>query len=128
MKYLLRLECIGDGAPHSPIFQKLGIHGPPRYYVYALSLVNGCLTQRPMKHFKDFTQANGAGTRGVYAEYILSEGECYEVKQPKSWNRADQYYCTVRDGELVRLTKYEVMTCLVNTPLGLPSMKPQNNA
>lgn len=114
MKCLLRFECIGDGAPLSPTLQKIGFRGPSRYFVHRLTLTGGRLVEESLKHFKDFTQSNGSGTRGVYAEYILSDGECYHVKQPVTWKRADHFYCTVRNGELVRLTRDEVMKCLAS--------------
>lgn len=120
MKALLRFECIGDGAPISRTLHRLGIRVPlpPRYYVYRLTMANGELHQHRLEHMKDFTEANGAGTRGVYAEYILSEGEYYEVKQPRTWDKADYYYCTARAGDVVRITKEEVMACLENARSG----------
>lgn len=56
---------------------------------------------------KDYSRANSKGSRGVYAVYFLEEGKIYEVKDNKS-----RWFCTVRDWEIVKLTKEEADECL----------------
>lgn len=113
MKTLLRFECIGDGAPYNPTLHRLGIKGPSRYYVKELFLGNGnVVSTKNMHHMKDFSRANGCGTRGVYAEYLLEDGHYYSVKQPLSWTKFLEYYCTVINGNIVELTREEVWNCL----------------
>lgn len=52
----------------------------------------------------DYSKANGKGSRGIFAEYILSPGKIYEVKSQETWGRARRYFCTVEDdGEIVEL-------------------------
>lgn len=52
----------------------------------------------------DYSKANGKGSRGVLAEYILSQGKIYEVKQQETWKRSIRYFCTVGDeGDIVKL-------------------------
>lgn len=52
----------------------------------------------------DYSKANSKGSRGIFAEYILSQGKIYEVKEQESWKRSSRYFCTVSDeGEIVKL-------------------------
>ena len=46
----------------------------------------------------DYSKANSKGSRGIFAEYILSQWKIYEVKDQISWGRARRYFCTVGDG------------------------------
>jgi hypothetical protein len=55
-----------------------------------------------------YLQANGVGSRGVFAFYNLEEGCIYEVSSPQSWKRTDRYFCRVAGGSLLRLEKKEV--------------------
>ena len=56
----------------------------------------------------DYTRSNSVGSRGVYANYILEDGQYYEVKAPLSWRHSEQYFCTVENGSIRRVTKEEV--------------------
>lgn len=57
---------------------------------------------------RDYSGANKPRTRGVMTVAELEEGHLYEVNEPTSWKNTDRYFCTVRDGEKVRLSKEEV--------------------
>ena len=48
------------------------------------------------------------GSRGVTILYLLTEGEAYEVCDPRSWRRNDRYFCHVADGEIIRVTEEEL--------------------
>lgn len=106
--YALTLECIGDDQP------------PPRSRAFADAVV---ARKRPrvrpdrgvweIESFdpprrrgltcqKDYSGANGIGSRGVMALYLLVPGRLYRVAEPLSWSRADRYYCCVEGGELRR--------------------------
>lgn len=61
---------------------------------------------------KDYSEANGIGSRGVYVYYHLSEGCLYEVKDLLSRGRDRRYFCTVSDGQLVEMDLDEVQTAL----------------
>lgn len=52
----------------------------------------------------DYSQANSKGSRGIFAEYILSQGKVYEVKSQESWGRSIRYFCTVGpEGDIIEL-------------------------
>lgn len=52
----------------------------------------------------DYSKSNGKGSRGIFAEYILSPGKIYEVKSQETWRRCRRYFCIVGDsGEIVEL-------------------------
>jgi hypothetical protein len=58
---------------------------------------------------KDYAEANGTGSRGVYWWYELPEGDIYEVSAPQSWSRADRYFALSTRGQLVRMELDEVI-------------------
>lgn len=52
----------------------------------------------------DYSKSNSKGSRGIFAEYILSTGKIYEVKSQETWNRFRRYFCIVdNDGEIVEI-------------------------
>lgn len=52
----------------------------------------------------DYSKSNSKGSRGIFAEYILSQGKFYEVKSQETWQRYRRYFCTVGDdGDIVEL-------------------------
>lgn len=62
------------------------------------------LSRAFLKGKMDYSRANGKGSRGIFAEYILSPGKIYEVKSQETWRRSRRYFCTVGDGgEIVEL-------------------------
>lgn len=103
MKALISLECIGDG----------GTRGSRNYWVAEVTGLSphfGIRRQFLGCH-KDYSRANGIGSRGVYAYYVVETGHIYEVSEPLSWKRVDQYFCTVdSDGNVVRLTIEDVLS------------------
>lgn len=46
---------------------------------------------------RDFTHANGTGTRGVYYWWTLEHGRVYEVAYWMSWSRQVRKFVTVTD-------------------------------
>lgn len=122
-KVVLKLECINDnwGLPpelliYVPLFNG-GRHLSPRQWVAEINGKDD--TYKYKRQFlrgkKDYRYANSRGTRGVYAYYILDEGKLYEVSDPKTWRHSDRYFCTVKDGQIVKLTEQEVEEWLKNT-------------
>lgn len=103
MKALINLECIGDGGSRGSradywVAEVIGLS--PHFGVKRQFL--GC--------HKDYSRANSVGSRGVYAYYVVESGHIYEVSEPLSWKKVDQYFCTVDgDGEIVRLTIEDVL-------------------
>ena len=76
------------------------ITGPDEKYRLARSFLKPKL---------DYTYSNGKGSRGIFAEYILSSGAVYEVKSQVSWQRSERYYCYVDDeGDIIHITDDDV--------------------
>lgn len=61
-----------------------------------------------LEHLKDYRDANGTGSRGVFLTYVLRDGFLYEVRELLSWNRERRYFCRVEDGKIVEMTVDEV--------------------
>lgn len=59
----------------------------------------------------DYSKANSQGTRGVFRFYWLEDG-IYEVSSPASWRNTERYFCRVENGQIVRISKAEVLECL----------------
>lgn len=55
----------------------------------------------------DFSQANSAKSRGVYAIYKLEPG-VYEVSDPQSWQRTERYFVKVDAGQAQRISEDEL--------------------
>lgn len=52
----------------------------------------------------DYSKSNSRGSRGIFAEYILSPGKIYEVKSQETWGRSRRYFCTVGDdGDIIEI-------------------------
>lgn len=59
-----------------------------------------------LKGKMDYSRSNGKGSRGIFAEYILSPGKIYEVKSQESWSRSRRYFCAVGDeGDIIELNE-----------------------
>jgi len=101
MKAILELEAIGDNCgcdiPHI-LVPLLGTM-PKRYWV--AEIVGFDIKYKYKRVFvkgnRDYLEANGAGTRGVFVNYVLESGHIYEVKSPETWTRTRKYFCTVTD-------------------------------
>jgi len=123
-KAILRLESINHnwGLPPEMLFWAWLLNGgkplPQRQWVAEITGLSATSKDKFNKHYLrgkiDYSKANSKGTRGVYAYYILEEGRLYEVNSPVAWKRDDHYYCTVKDGQIIRLTEREVQECLRN--------------
>lgn len=122
MKAALEIECIGDGFRSEDDFRAsvLGaildkmadrrvFGSPKRWWVAEITGRDPKYGyRREFLHYqKDYSRANSTGTRGIYATYVLDEGRLYEVSAPQSWSATDRYFCTVRDGRIVRLSQEE---------------------
>lgn len=59
--------------------------------------------------YKDYSEANSKGSRGVYKYYYLEEGPIYEVSEPVSWKNTLRYFCRIEDGEEIEMSKQEVI-------------------
>ena len=65
--------------------------------------------------YKDYSETNSKGSRGVYKYYYLEEGPIYEVSQPMSWKNTLRYFCRVEDGEEIEMSKEEAIAYIEKT-------------
>jgi len=102
----LELECIGSDR----------IPGPGQALVDKIIGISpdGVLECKRMQGFRDYTYANSVGSRGIHIVYILSSGNLYFVSSPLSWKKIDQYYCRIKDGQIVRMNIHQVLAWLKN--------------
>lgn len=104
--YPLRIECIGDDEPRGEdkiqaiIKGRLRRSAPPRWVDEIVDLQSA--NRKRLRPQKDYSRANGLGSRGVMALYLLAPGRLYEVCSPESWKRVDRYHCRVEEGKLRR--------------------------
>jgi hypothetical protein len=132
--YLLKIECIGDDTHQvlklyrnltNELMPGLGdmTFGKSQKPYWVAEITGEDSKYKFKREFlrckKDYSEANGVGSRGVYVYYNLEEGKVYHVSSPESWKRIDKYYCTIKNGELQRLTQKEVEKW-VNDTLILP--------
>lgn len=62
------------------------------------------LSRTFLRYKVDYSKANSKGSRGIFAEYILSPRKIYEVRSQESWGRSRRYFCTVDDeGNVIEL-------------------------
>lgn len=71
----------------------------------------GSIQSQSIQPLYDYSGANSVGSRGVMAHYHLEEGT-YAVKAPVSWRKSDEYFCQIKDGEIYRISKEEVLEWL----------------
>jgi len=76
-----------------------------------------------LKGYTDYSNSNSVGSRGIYRNYFLIDEGLYQVSSPQSWKSIDQYFCKVKNGEVVRLTFEEAMLCLEKQVLARTYMK-----
>jgi hypothetical protein len=102
--HVVKIECVGLGTERQ---QRHGV-----FRLTGLSSTQGPFLKEPVPAQRDYSQANGMGSRGVYAYYLVDEGPVYEVIKPVSWNRSDHYYAQYYQGNEMRLDIEEVFKCL----------------
>lgn len=67
------------------------------------------LARNFLKPKLDYSHSNGVGSRGIFAEFILTSGAVYEVKSQVTWQRVERYYCYVDDeGDIIHITDEDV--------------------
>ena len=60
---------------------------------------------------KDYSRANGSGSRGVMLWYELRDGHTYEVNAQVSWRGWDRYFCRIVGGQIERIPSAQVGEC-----------------
>lgn len=79
------------------------ITGPDPRYKFA---------RRFLKANVDYSEANGVGSRGIFAYYNLEEGHIYDISSQINWKRVDRYYARAGKDRLVQMSEEEVRECL----------------
>jgi len=139
MRYVLKLEAIGDGfiayrrhierhGPRDGRFTKkeadayrFGNRQKSTWVARIVGEAGGKLDREFVNGDKDYTNASGTGNRGVYFYYALKPG-IYEINQRITWNRTERYFARVVDDETFeRMSKQEVYDAFdyeeVNVPI-----------
>lgn len=129
MRYALKIEAIGDNyayhlrqfnkRPHLPFtkreirsYQLGGPHLRPWVARITGVTANGQFTREFVDGQKDYSFANGSGSRGIYFYYFLEPG-LYEINERKTWKRAERYFAwIVNNSTLCKLTREEAFKWL----------------
>lgn len=74
----------------------------------------GDLDRETLRGFRDYSRANGVGSRRVHQTYFLSAGNIYEVKAPQSWKRFDHYFCHIQNSQIIRMNIHQVIAWIKN--------------
>lgn len=69
-------------------------------------------TRQFLRGQKDYTHANGIGSRGVILHFIVDEGPIYEINYHTSWKSSRRYFFRVQDGVEIEMTEEEARQCL----------------
>lgn len=123
----LRLEAIGDNLvaasrlPFPRVLRQVG--RVPREQLRALltpgrrpwvARVTGLddrhgLAREFERGLRDYREANGTGSRGVWLTFVLRPGVLYEVQELVSWQNERRYFCRVVAGKVVEMTREELL-------------------
>lgn len=72
----------------------------------------GMRLQREFLHGRrDYSEANGSGSRGIWTHYLLEDG-LYEVNEAIDWRKYRRYFLQVCDGSAREVCLQEVIQCL----------------
>lgn len=109
----LDLECIGEPTERptsrrSARLAQFRRDGGPWAAEIVGVRADGEMIHRWMRGLRDYSHANRRGTRGVTLTYLLREGRVYTVRTMTGWRAYTRYFCTVRSGVVVRITREEV--------------------
>jgi hypothetical protein len=121
----IRLEAIGDAyrslskMPLSAAVRRVGriprghasaILNPKRPWVARITGLDPKFgfEREFLKSNRDYREANGTGTRGVYLTFVLREGAFYEVHELLSWNKNRRYFCRAKQGSVVEVPEADV--------------------
>jgi len=60
---------------------------------------------------RDYSAANGTGSRGIMLYYALEDG-VYEVHARDAWRRTRRYFVRVDAGQVTEISREEVVQCV----------------
>lgn len=106
-----KLECIGEDGR----WPRNYCSGRKRAWIAEIKgYQKGQLIREFLKGYKDYTESNGVGSRGVYKFFYLEEGHIYQVSDPVSWKNTEVYFCRIEDGKEVIISKIGVISFFQN--------------
>lgn len=108
--YHLQLEAIGEDLARG--FWAFGFR--PRHSVCRVWASNGRggWVKDYLRGDRCYANANSKGSRGVMVSYFLDEGPIYHICDPKTWSQTDRYFARIINGEMIRMSDDEVVSCL----------------
>lgn len=128
MRFVLKIEAIGDNyrararrllkgqpAPSTAMAQTLRLGS--RLLTPWVARLTGLDSQnRIQREFlrgqKDWSGANGSGSRGIWLYYFLEPG-LYEINERTSWHKSHRYFARVVDHQRIdEISREEVIRCL----------------
>lgn len=105
--HAVKLEIIEDNVPAF-------LRSRPRPYVAEIVTIG--FGRKFLRGWKDYSEANSIGSRGVYCYYRVESDRLYEVRQNKSWSRTVTYYLVIdKDGTRHHMGREEAKEWLVNS-------------
>lgn len=135
MRYVLKLEAIGDGFAaylrHYEKLERASHFGRREIDAYRfgrkelqpwVARLRGLskkydFDREFMQAQRDYTEASSTGNRGIWLYYALRPG-IYEINERMSWGRRERYFLRViNDESAERISKEEVLQCFKNENL-----------
>jgi len=113
--YSLELECIGDNLEYKNK-SKIKIYRHKIWVAEILGFSEEFMFKRKfLKGNKDYTNSNGAGSRGIFLYFILQENKIYEIQKPIKWKKDKRFFAIIKNNILIEITIKEVIECLVKS-------------
>lgn len=120
--HALKLEAIGDhvvyerrmcrrhGVPWAPK-RAIEYAVTPPWVARLVGLTERGFAREFVRGRRDYTEATGTGSRGIWVHYLLDDG-LYEVNEPVAFGKARRYFLLVQGGAARELTMREAKGCL----------------
>lgn len=87
--------------------RRFGYDKKPAWLARITGVTAGGLRREFVKGVKDYTDANGVGSRGVWQHFALDNG-VYEVHERLTWGKTHRYFMRVCDGVITEIKREEV--------------------
>lgn len=125
MNHLLMLELIGDDQfqhlkLYNGILKECGLPAEPNPPSSWVAEIVGThprygFERRFLPGFRDYSKANGVGSRGVYLCATVQDGKIYDIREQRTWKSCDRRFARFEHGKEIRMTKDEVAQWLANS-------------
>ena len=89
---------------------------PPKSWVARVAFGPKGVLERSFLNFakRDYSGANGCGSRGVIRLYVLEENTVYEVQEPQGWKHAHRRFMLHDGSSWLELSLAEAIQCLTS--------------